>query len=359
MRGLDEAGLAILDLVVVGGDEDPAELGEWLKWEGRQPLVAYQPSGRLAELLASATCDVLVGEGAPARETLPVVEPLEPSALGSDAGIEAVSERLASADRTTRAVAYRILTAAGVDVPLPGLGVTAVAVTKRPTSTAALIDTLARMDDGRLEVVIGTHGFELSSADRSRAEELFGDRLTVRHLSEEWRLGRCLNEMISATTTDLWAKIDDDDHYGPHYLKEAMLELEVTGADLVGKQSHFLHDASLDQTFLLQPGNEYRETGYVPGATFVGRRSAWEKVPFAQRHARVDSTFVRGMQAVGLSIYSTSRFNFAVGRGATTDHTWHVDEAFYEARGRKVAEGFDRNAIFLPEAGMHARRNRD
>lgn len=356
LAGLDEAGLAMLDVVVVGGELVPPELERWLRWPGRQPLIAFKPAGRLAELLATTVSDVVVGgNSVPARHMVSVDNPLEPSTLGSDSAAKPVMDRVrAGVERTTHSTAHQVLTASGIDLPDPVPSVTGVAVTKRPHSVAALVETLASMDVDRFHVALATHGFEISPQDRMKAEGVFSDRLTVRYLPEEWPLGRCLNHVIGSTTTDLWAKIDDDDYYGPLYLREAITEILTTGADLIGKQSHYLHDATIDKTFLMQPGNEYQLTDYVPGATFVGRRHAWEQVPFGHRHARVDSTFVRGMGALGLSIYSTSRFEFAVGRRSADGHTWHVSDAFYEARGRPVAEGFSRDTIFLPRAGSPA-----
>ena len=122
--------------------------------------------------------------------------------------------------------------------------------------------------------------------------------------------------------------------------------METAGADLVGKAAHFLYDAGLDQTYLMQGRSEHRFTSHVPGASFVARRATWEKVPFAHRHARVDSTFVRGVAALGLRVYSTSRFEFAVGRG-TAGHTWHADPSLYAAHGESVGDGFRGGDIFL------------
>ena len=60
----------------------------------------------------------------------------------------------------------------------------------------------------------------------------------------------------------------------------------------------------------------------------------------------MDSIFMRGVSGLGMSVYSTSRFEFAVGR-SPGEHTWHLDEAHYEAKGRLVGDGFASNAIFL------------
>ncbi|HEX2154318.1 MAG TPA: hypothetical protein VHL52_10110 [Acidimicrobiia bacterium] len=350
--GLDEAGLAMLDVVIVGGGSVVAGVEELIKWPVRPPLIAFSPTGELERVLATTECAVVVGDSSvPAVVRVGDVVPLGPLTQGYQSEPQEIARRVTGGlDRTVASVTHELLRSAGLGLPSPIPTVSTIAVTNRPDRVRTLLETLRALQYADLRIELGTHGFTLDFSDRQVAESWFGDRLTIREFPEQWPLGRCLNEVIEGTTSNLWAKIDDDDFYGPTYLQEAVIELLTTGAELVGKQTHHLYDSTLDRTYLLQPGNEYRDTAYVPGATFVGRRGAWERVPFAHRRARVDSTFVRGMGAVGLSIYSTSRFEFAVGRGGG-DHTWHVDETFYQARGRPIGDGFRRDDIFLPAMG--------
>lgn len=337
LAGLDEAGWAMLDLVVVEGDRVPAGLENWSAWEARQPLIAIRPDGDLLRLIQHVGPEVII-------ESEQLSPPVAHATSSERADIE---RRVAGGlSRTVASVVAPILREAGIELPDPVPGVTAVVVTNRPERLGHVLETLRRFDYPKLKVVVGTHGFTIDPEVLSRFEDGLGERLLVERLDEAWSLGRCLNHVMERTTTHVWAKIDDDDYYGPLYLDEAVIELQTTGADLAGKLTHFLYDTEGDRTYLMQPGNEHRETAYVPGPSFVGRRAAWERVPFAHRRARVDSTFVRGLRAVDLSIYSTSRFEFAVGRGAV-DHTWQLDESHYEARGRLVREGFATEEIFL------------
>lgn len=348
LDGIDEAALAGLDLVVVGGDRAPANLGEWLLWPTRQPLVAFSPSGGLAQALSGHRPEVVVGEETvPGLTHLVLPEPVTLSEPGGGLEAESVRDRIVGTrGRTVRDVAITLLEAAGIDPPRRHLGVTAIAMTKRPDRVQGLIETLSRMDTTGFHAFLATHGFEASGAERTSGENMLGSRIRFFEMPDEWPLGRCLNALLEQTTTEAWAKIDDDDYYGHLYMEEALLELERTGADMVGKLTHHLYDAKLDRTYLLHTGNEYRFTNYVPGPTFVGRRHTWEEVRFPHRGARVDSIFMRGMAALGMSVYSTSRFEFSYGRG-TTDHTWHVDESHYEANGRLVGDGFASGTIFL------------
>lgn len=350
LDGVDEAVLSGLDLVMVGGEQVPDALRSWLDWSTRQPLVSFDSSGELADLLSRAHVDLHVGQpGSPTFDPL-APGPIDPGEPDEMLDAERVARRIVgSRQRTVRDAAIALLTGAGLEPPRGAFSITAVAMTKRPHRVMDVIETLHRTDVSGLHIFLATHGFSPSAQERRVGEERFGERIRFFEMPERSPLGRCLNELVDQTTTEAWAKIDDDDFYGPLYFEEALLELERTGADMVGKLTHYLYDSILDKTFLLQTGNEYRYTRYVPGPTFVGRRHTWEEVRFPHRHARVDSIFIRGMNALGMSIYSTSRFEFSYGRGEAS-HTWHVDESFYEAKGRLVGEGFAADEIFLPEA---------
>jgi len=356
LNEVDEAALAGLDLVVVGGDRVPPKLGEWLNWPTRQPLVAVSPAGRLAEVLAAHQPEVVVGDSSVVgrrhlEQLEPVVLPEPEGALDADSVLSRIA---GSRGRTVQDAAAAMLEAAGIDPPRRHLAVTAVAMTKRPDRVGALIETLGRMDTAGFVAFVATHGFQASSSDRESAEKTLGSRVRFFEMPSQWPLGRCLNALLEETTSEAWAKVDDDDYYGPLYMEEALVELERTGAAMVGKLTYHLYDAALGRTYLLQSGNGYRFTRYVPGASFVARRHTWEEVRFPHRAARVDSVFMRGVSGQGMTVYSTSRFEFAVGR-SRGEHTWYVDESHYDAKGRLVGEGFASDAVFLTPEGRRLR----
>ena len=73
-------------------------------------------------------------------------------------------------------------------------------------------------------------------------------------------LGDCLNVGLDATDARFVAKFDDDDHYGPHYLHEALLVHRYVDAAVSGKKSYFVHLQAADETRLRFAGNEFVHT---------------------------------------------------------------------------------------------------
>lgn len=263
----------------------------------------------------------------------------EPPLLDLDDRLRAsvATQRYLWATHGPESAARDVLSDLGIETQSVGSSITAVLVSNRPDQLETAIDRILRSDGVDLRLVVGMHG----SGDPSRVSALLesgGVDPVVVAFDERWTLGRCLNEAMAMVQTDLWAKIDDDDHYGAKYLLDGVVNARLTGADLVGKPTYFAHLAATDETYLVRQGREQSPAAYMPGASFVGRRRLWEDIPFAHRHSRVDSTFLTAAARAGAALWASTRFEFQVSR-STAPHTWQADPAFFAARGERVWQG--------------------
>lgn len=400
--------LAGSDLVVVGGPGGLQHLGDWLDWPARQPMVLWEPApSELAEWRAHLTDrDVVVGEhpdhGAASRlDPFTVVDPRllpdppwlptagEWSVVDSETPLEAVVRaaldrrsilwqgsarppelegligdpgsdprkagiraRLAAARRFNPGMGLeRITRPTPIDLSPADPSVGILLISRRPERVTAVLDQIARLRYPRLRTVVGLHGAgEIGNVEAYVAGLGIEESVKVVSFDERWQLGRCLNAAAEMLGTGVLAKFDDDDRYGPWYLDEAVDELTMSGADLVGKMTQFVHLSHADQLVLYQPGQENTPVGYVNGPTFVLPRKSWEEVRFPHRRARVDSVFVRGLRAVGGSIRSTSRYEFVLGRHET-GHTWETSDEHFLARGEVVGDGDATDQVWLDQIG--------
>lgn len=393
--------LAWADMVVVGSPGARPSLDEWAEWEARPPLVLWEPSRELIEEWEPCLTnrDLVVGGDAdpgaavflpgipvtpnPDRRpppqgawlnvsdesTLPqivaeaAVRPLRwagsappgPELAGlvatrpaADPVKQWIRAGLALRSRFGPGAALdRVAAATGLDLPPWRPEVALLVVTRRPERVRGVLERVAAFRYPHVRVTVGLHGAGDAGEVRGIADELgTGERTTVRRFEEDWPLGRCLNEAAGSVGSAILAKVDDDDLYGPWYLDEAVAVLQETGADLVGKMTQYVHLVSSDRLVLFQPGKEHTEVGYVNGPTFVMPRTTWERVRFPHRRARVDSTFVRGLRAVGGTISTTSRYEFVLGR-YPSGHTWETSEDHFLARGEVVGSGSDVSVAWL------------
>src|SRR5690606_37482808 len=161
----DEALLTGLDIVIVGGGEVPAAFEEWLQWPTRQPVVAFAPTGLLADLLRRHHTELVVGDyTVPAAARLDALDPTDLSEPSRQAEAREIAERIAGArGRTVRDTGAALLRQVGIEPPRGGLGMTAVAMTKRPHRVRPVLETLRTMDTDGLRVFLATHGFAAGS----------------------------------------------------------------------------------------------------------------------------------------------------------------------------------------------------
>lgn len=213
--------------------------------------------------------------------------------------------------------------------------VSALVCTRRPERLDDVLRTLAGQVGADVQLVLLTHGTEVPSAEvRARAAEAGLEDAVVLRAGADVPLGSCLNRLVEAADGDVVAKIDDDDVYGPHYLADQVAALGYSGADVVGKQAHYLYLAGTDVMVLRAPEREHRFTDRVTGPTLVTTRALARAVPFPALPRGEDTGFLAAAQTAGARIYSADRFNFLQMRGADpAAHTWTVGDAELLAGG--------------------------
>ncbi|WP_418606725.1 glycosyltransferase family protein [Georgenia sp. SUBG003] len=205
--------------------------------------------------------------------------------------------------------------------------VSILAATARPSRLGDLLATAAAQVDVTPELVLLTHGYDVRAAEvRARAADLGLTDVEILTAGRDVLLGECLNRLVRAASGDVVAKMDDDDRYGRHYLSDQLHALDFSGADVVGKQAHYLHLASRDVTIVRYPEREHRFTDLVTGPTIVTRREVAAAHPFPVVGRGEDTGFLRGAVRAGARVYSADRFSFVQVRSAA-GHTWDVSDA--------------------------------
>jgi hypothetical protein len=205
--------------------------------------------------------------------------------------------------------------------------------TIRPQNLESVFRTLAGQRGVEPELVLLTHGFQLTAERLAELCEKFGLRnVVLLDASREVSLGECLNHCVAAASGQVLTKMDDDDHYGQHYLSDQLHALSYSGADVVGKQAHYMHLETTNAAILRFAAREHRFTDFVMGPTIMAHREVFTDHPFLDVTVGEDTGFLRAAHAAGRIIYSADRFNYFQVR--TGDgHTWQVEDAELLASG--------------------------
>ena len=220
--------------------------------------------------------------------------------------------------------------------------VSVIAATRRPEQLAHMLSAIGGQVGVELHLILVSHGFEPSRKTISPALEngIFGDIVTV-SADGNLSLGECLNLGIDRSSGDFVAKMDDDDLYGCHYLADQINALRYSGADLVGKQAHYMYLEGSNRTLLRMADREHRFTDIVMGPTLLGTRTLFEENRFANRSRGEDTDFLNRVGQAGARIYSADRFNFVQMRSAGAGHTWKANDLELAASG--TVQWFGRN----------------
>lgn len=226
--------------------------------------------------------------------------------------------------------------------------VSVIAATNRPQQLDHVLSTVAAQRDVSVQLILVTHGFtpDPEVLDLYRGDARIED-LVHAFAPDTMSLGECLNQGLQRADCDFIAKIDDDDVYGANYLADSVNALRYSGADLVGKQAHYMYLEGSNRTLLRMPDREHRFTDLVMGPTMLGTRELWKEVEFADLRRGEDTDFQRRASEAGARIYSADRFNFMQMRSAVQGHTWQAGERELAATGEVRYFGRNDDHVFF------------
>lgn len=226
---------------------------------------------------------------------------------------------------------------AKTDEPL----VSVILVTNRPERLSAAIESYRRQQYDRKELilVLNSDAFELAEVERAMENV---PRASVIQIPESHTLAACLNRALHIIHGSYWAKMDDDDFYGVHYLSDSLLPFAYTDASIVGKWGYLLRFTDDDGLYLRRAHAVHRYSHLVCGGTLVVKRSVHERVQFDESLPRgVDTAFLRDAAEAGFLIYSSDPFNFVQLRDpGGHGHTWTRDRAEILRNCRRIFEEF-------------------
>lgn len=220
--------------------------------------------------------------------------------------------------------------------------------TNRPDRLVDVLSTVASQVGPPVELLVLTHGFATDQAEfHARARSLGVEDLQLLTAGADVPLGECLNVLVRASSGDVVAKMDDDDLYGSNYLSDQLHAMDYSGADVVGKQAHYMYLEGMDATILRFPEREHRYTDFVAGPTIMARRDLVIDNPFLAIPRGEDTAFLRSAAAAGARIYAADRFNFVqVRSNPGAGHTWDVTSSELLANSRVEFFGRDPAHIF-------------
>ncbi|KQY55521.1 glycosyltransferase family 2 protein [Nocardioides sp. Root140] len=226
--------------------------------------------------------------------------------------------------------------------------VSAIVPTNRPHEIDNVLANVGRQSHRDVELVLVLHGIDLDRADLVvRAEAAGVPHLTVVDAPRTATLGTCMNLGLGASSGAFVAKMDDDNHYGTHYLTDLLDAGVSSGAGIVGKWAHYVWLRSTGAVVLRYPETEHSYVRRIQGGSMLFDGDVVRGLRFSDIPRAVDSDILDRAISDGVKIWSADRFNFVSVRGLDRHaHTWTVDDAsFMTAHGRLEFYGDPRQHV--------------
>lgn len=207
-------------------------------------------------------------------------------------------------------------------------GVTAICVTKRPYFFKRIREMMSAQTYQNLRLIVVVHG----DIDESALTIFNGmpNLRIIRETDKERTLGECLNLALAQCETDLVAKIDDDDFYGPNYIRGCVAAFtynDYENVAIVGKERAYCYIEALDLFGLrLSKSHQNSIRDRVFGATIFWSRRKLKDQRFKESNTGEDSDFYSQALQKGAKILSIDPYDYVCIRyDSPQAHTWVVE----------------------------------
>ncbi|CTQ54738.1 3-demethylubiquinone-9 3-methyltransferase [Roseibium album] len=226
--------------------------------------------------------------------------------------------------------------------------VSIICCSKRPRFLKHVAEQVGAQTHKEFELIFVKHSSDMQDND---IDQHLGHikNLVVLKNDDHNVLADGLNQAITKSEYDFLAKWDDDDYYGPNYLKDSLLAFDYAPhAGVVGKGSYFTYVQSRDATYLRFPGKHYKNAKIVHGGTLLWDRRKTNSIIFTRRTQGTDTIFLKDCINEGVPILSTDQFNFVHVRYADTkDHTWKIKDEEFLQKTNKFEDGLALSKIYV------------
>src|SRR5699024_2353927 len=177
----------------------------------------------------------------------------------------------------------------GSSVPNYEADISVIVTTKRKWRLRGLIQNLNSQINVNLEVILLTHGYELSLSEKDALFAMADFDLKILSESEDISFGQCLNECVDEITHDHVIKMDDDDYYFPHFLIDLYIGIRYTDASIVGKNAFFFYLEEDNMVGQRRMDFQFKNVKEVKGNTILCKAETMKEYGFSDIPRHVDS----------------------------------------------------------------------
>ncbi len=224
--------------------------------------------------------------------------------------------------------------------------VSAVLLTNRETHLTHSMQQIAKLDYPNLQVVVGLHGLELTSARIAELKDLAGREIEFISISSNLSFGAAMQLVSQSADGELITKMDDDDYYGSNHLWDLVLARMYSGAQVVGKALDWIYLEGEDTTVFRPTYAAEKYSFFVAGGTILISRADLDAVGGWRPVSKsIDRALLESVKQVGGLIYRTHGLGYIYVRHLAP-HTASVSSEHFLSKTERTWPGLLRHQIF-------------
>ncbi len=201
--------------------------------------------------------------------------------------------------------------------------------TKKPSYLVNIFSNYRKQTYQNKELIIILNNNTLNYEKWVSYSQQFSN-VRIYQLDETATLGECLNYGISQSQGAYVAKFDDDDYYGPNYLRDAGAHFLVSQAAIICKAVYFVFFERLQQVYYDNRSAAFAYVSWGAGGTQVIKKEVFAGIGYPQVDCGEDQLFLSECYQKGLKLYSGDPFNYGYLRHVNEqDQTWQIKDQSY------------------------------
>ena len=224
--------------------------------------------------------------------------------------------------------------------------VSAVLLTNRETYLTHSMQQIAKLDYPNLQLVVGLHGLELTSARIAELKDLAGREIEFISISSNLSFGAAMQLVSQSADGELITKMDDDDYYGSNHLWDLVLARMYSGAQVVGKALDWIYLEGEDTTVFRPTYAAEKYSFFIAGGTILISRADLDAVGGWRPVSKsIDRALLESVKQVGGLIYRTHGLGYIYVRHLAP-HTASVSSEHFLSKTERTWPGLLRHQIF-------------
>ena len=224
--------------------------------------------------------------------------------------------------------------------------VSAVLLTNRETYLTHALQQIAKLDYPNLQVLVGLHGLELTSARIAELMDLAGRELEFISIAGNLSFGAAMQVASQRADGELITKMDDDDYYGANHIWDLVLARMYSGAQVVGKALDWIYLEGEDTTVFRPTYAAEKYSFFIAGGTILISRADLDGVGGWRPVAKsIDRALLECVKQTGGLIYRTHGLGYMYVRHLAP-HTASVSSEHFLTKTEQTWPGLLRHQIF-------------